>query len=373
MKKHIAMITAVLTLLIASCAPELQRVDTSGLFWPKPPEKTRIRFITAINSDIDAREISSSEKFFGIEVKYVFTKPSDVVVDRDGNIYVADMPRGGLYEINLEKQIFQPLDLPGVTLPLGLGYNHELNWLGVTDNGKNTVMIYSLPDKKLVFELGVEKEFENPTDVAIDSKNGLIYIADSKRHFVKAFNLEGKFVRDIGKQGSGLGQLFSPTQITVDAEGRLYVVETFNFRFQIFNPDGTPLKFIGEHGDAPGMFSRPKGVAVDPEGHIFVSDAAFGNIQILDIEGNIYMDLGANGRGLGRFSIPQGLYIDNNYKLYVVDQDNRRIQIFQILTDKFYESHPEEETKTQEMIQKFEGLRKPSAGGAAKPPENKPQ
>jgi DNA-binding beta-propeller fold protein YncE len=138
----------------------------------------------------------------------------------------------------------------------------------------------------------------------------------------------------------------SPTHIAVDRKnGNVFVADTNMFRVQVFDKDGTYLRKFGQLGDNPGDFSRPKGIAVDSEGHIYVADAAFNNFQIFDDMGQLLLTIGHMGNGAGQFQLPSGMYVDEQDKIYVADSLNKRIEVFQYMSEAWKQAHPEEFNK----------------------------
>ena len=138
----------------------------------------------------------------------------------------------------------------------------------------------------------------------------------------------------------------APTHLAIDRRnGNVYVVDTNYFRVQVFDSEGTYLRKFGQLGDNPGDFSRPKGIAVDSEGHVYVADAAFSNFQIFDDMGKLLLSIGSMGQGAGQFVLPGGMYADDQDRIYVADVLNRRIEVFQYMSEAWKQSHPEEYKK----------------------------
>jgi hypothetical protein len=79
-------------------------------------------------------------------------------------------------------------------------------------------------------------------------------------------NRNGKFLRTIGKTGTGPGEFRTPHALEFDSKGRLIVADRHNHRIQILTKDG---KFIGEYDD----FSRVSGLAIDGNDVIYTSDS----------------------------------------------------------------------------------------------------
>lgn len=76
--------------------------------------------------------------------------------------------------------------------------------------------------------------FKYPSDICTDDK-GNYYIADSGENEIVVFDKNGKFIKKIGRSGSGPGDLKHPKSIDFDSKGNLLVAEEGNQRIQIFN------------------------------------------------------------------------------------------------------------------------------------------
>ena len=75
---------------------------------------------------------------------------------------------------------------------------------------------------------------------------------------ISVFDRNGKFLRVIGKTGTGPGEFRTPHALEFDSQGRLIVADRHNHRIQILTKEG---KFIGEYAD----FGRTSGLAIDSE------------------------------------------------------------------------------------------------------------
>ena len=341
MKDHALRVLAIASFAILmsffhACAPATYERPKIDLVWPLPPDEPRIRFVDMISSSLDFGKSSGgvSAAFFGEENIEGFSKPYGVAVDRDGKIYVTDI--GRVFIIDLQKKDYELLGTEAgsgrLAIPIGITVARD-GRVFVTDTAQDRVFVYS--GKKFVTALGKTGELQSPSGVALDEARGLIYIVDSRKHMVFVYSLKDYAkIREFGQRGGGPGEFNFPTNITVDSDGKVYVVDTANFRIQIFDPEGKYLKTIGALGDSPGSLARPKGVGVDSEGHIYVVDTAFQNFQIFDQEGNVLLFVGGAGFGPGKFALPAGLAIDAQDRIYVVDQMPANLQIFQYIGDK---------------------------------------
>lgn len=73
-------------------------------------------------------------------------------------------------------------------------------------------------------------EFIWPVDVAINSFNNQVLIADSNNHRIQIFEPDGSFVRSFGRQGNREGQFDCISGIFVDSMSNIYVVDRLNHR-----------------------------------------------------------------------------------------------------------------------------------------------
>ncbi|WP_449601183.1 RCC1 domain-containing protein [Paenibacillus sp. Marseille-Q9583] len=200
-----------------------------------------------------------------------FRIPSDVAVDQDGNVYVADTTN----------QRLQMLDAA------------TGKWIIFGKNGQRTGS-----------QLG---EFNQPTGVAVDSK-GNVYVADRDNHRIQKVKIEKNRVEDNGgnvtydyttkwsewkKEGGGpgsnLGEFDEPNGVEADNQGNVYVADSNNHRIQKLNIASNKWTKWGKEYDGPdlpnngygselGEFDYPTGVAIDRMGNVYVAD--FGNHRI---------------------------------------------------------------------------------------------
>ncbi len=78
--------------------------------------------------------------------------------------------------------------------------------------------------------------FSNPTDIAVDNRNGDIYVVDSGNNRIQRFDSMGNYLSEFGSFGTANGQFNSPWGIAIDNEGFVYVTDTKNQRVQKFAP-----------------------------------------------------------------------------------------------------------------------------------------
>ena len=93
---------------------------------------------------------------------------------------------------------------------------------------------------------------------------------------LQVFDVNGKFLRKFGSEGSGHGRFQNPYGIALDPAGNVFVGEysysNSNHRVQIFKSDGTFITTFGSQGGADGQFNTVFSVCVSRDGRICVGD-----------------------------------------------------------------------------------------------------
>jgi DNA-binding beta-propeller fold protein YncE len=183
----------------------------------------------------------------------MFVWPHGIHVDREGNVWVADA-RGASRD-DLDK-------FPG-------------------EQSKGSVVVKFSPEGKVLLTLGKPgvrgnppEALTDPTDVVTDPTNGDVYVAESHTDVsdpnlvgrISVFDRNGKFLRVVGKTGTGPGEFRTPHALEFDSRGRLVVADRHNHRIQILTKEG---KFIAEYGE----FGRTSGLAIDKNDVIYTADS----------------------------------------------------------------------------------------------------
>jgi tripartite motif-containing protein 71 len=160
-----------------------------------------------------------------------------------------------------------------------------------------------------------------PVAVAFDGA-GNAYVLDQRRARILVFaRTSGTLVRTIGSQGSGAGQMLSPSALAVDQGGVISVADTGNQRVARFTLGGAPLPPIGDTGSV-------RGIAVTPDGgRIYTTDSA-SRIAVWSPGGELLDEFGGRGRTLGKLEAPAQIALDPAGNLWVADRGNNRIQEF---------------------------------------------
>ena len=166
--------------------------------------------------------------------------------------------------------------------------------------------------------------FDDPTDIAFNTINNKVYVADSGNHSIQVLNSDLTFSSRFGWQGNGKRQFNYPWGIACDSTGKVYVADNENYRIQVFSAEGKFIRMFRRHG---GELFIPQYVAVDTRGMVYVSEED-NRVSVFTTEGQFVTSFGKKGDRPGEFYQPHGLAVDNNGVVYVCDYMNSRIQAF---------------------------------------------
>jgi DNA-binding beta-propeller fold protein YncE len=283
--------------LLAGCATSKKTAPTKYTYFPPAPDEPRIQFLTSFESDAQfGRKRSFADYIIGeSKPSSPLVKPYGLAV-HDGKIFVCDtVPH--VVEIfdmrTMRATAFAPQGEGKLRLPINITIDQD-GTRYVADAGRAQVLVFGA-DGTFLEAMGKKDEMK-PTDVAISSDR--LYITDLSNHCVRVYSkVDRKMLFTIPRDALDAkdaknvkGRLFSPTNLGLDEKrNRLLVSDTGASVVQIYDLEGNYLRNLGRAGLNPGSFARPKGVAVDRQGLAYVVDAATQLVQIFDTEGRLLL------------------------------------------------------------------------------------
>tara|TARA_R110000737_G_scaffold44739_3_gene65005 strand:+ start:139 stop:1758 length:1620 start_codon:yes stop_codon:yes gene_type:complete len=304
-----------------------------------------------------------------------FSRPNDITVGVDGNLYVSDTGNNSVRKVTYE---FIDNLLAGISVttlagngnygfangsgqdaqfdaPVGITsdsngniyvadlFNNSIR--AITPSGEVTTLL-DLNSSELIPVLGQNFSF-NPDGLAIDDEDNL-YITERSSHSILKVAFSGEISRIAGDgtsgyvDGNGTSAKFSyPKDIAVDSNGNLYVTDNGNNVIRKISTSGDVSTFAGStvSGFSNGTgaiasFNYPQGITIDSQDNLYVVDVGNHSIRKIDMLGSV-TTLAGNGisgftSGIGSqamFNQPRGISIDTNGNLYVTDSGNNSIRL----------------------------------------------
>jgi DNA-binding beta-propeller fold protein YncE len=209
-----------------------------------------------------------------------FIEPWGIVVDSQGDVYVADTWNHRIQKFDANgkfKQEWgsfgQPSDRPEYLWgPRGIAISAD-GRVYVTDTGNKRVVVFD-SNGEFLQEFGTKGDglLDEPAGVAIGG-NGLVYVADTWHMQVVVFSADGNLITKWPVQGWTGDSLDNKPYIAVDAQDRVYITDPERYRVIAFSSSGTPLAAFGQYGPEEDAFGLPVGIASDVAGTIWISDA----------------------------------------------------------------------------------------------------
>lgn len=101
---------------------------------------------------------------------------------------------------------------------------------------------------------------------AVEEPDGSILVLDAQVPVVRRYSPEGKHLGDVGRKGSGPGELLQPTDLELLPDGRIIVSDPRNARINVYTRDGAPV----ETWPIPGNSFASDQLQVTGDGAVFV-------------------------------------------------------------------------------------------------------
>jgi uncharacterized protein (TIGR03437 family) len=298
-------------------------LDPDGQLYVADAGNHRIRIVTS-NGII--RTVAGTGEFAfggdgGPAVAAKLNFPTGVVLDKSGNLYIADYTNARVRRIN-----------PAGTITT------------VAGSGTFRLSPDGLQAQSTVLHL--------PTGIVLDS-TGSLYIAENQRARVRKVSPKGivSTVAGNGQQGfSGenvsatLPALQSPSRLAMDSAGNLYISDNAIHRIRRVTPGGListvagsgNIGFAGDGGPATSAYlNQPEGVAVDSAGNIYIADLLNHRVRKVDSTGVISTFAGNGVQGFSgdngpatsaSLNSPTGLAVDGAGNVWIAERYNHRIR-----------------------------------------------
>jgi sugar lactone lactonase YvrE len=297
--------------------PQRVAVDRTGNLYVTDGNG-QIRKITAagvVSTFAGTPAQSGSADGAGPNARFSFT--NGVVLDHEGNLFVADMDNGTIRKITRASVVTTFAGTPGK---------------GGSADGT-----------------GAAAQFDGVATLAMASE-GSLYAAEFYNNTVRKVTPAGvvtTFVGTAGKSGGADGkgavaQLSGPNDIAADSQGNLYIADFNNNTVRKITPEGVVSTLAGSAGKAGSQdgvgaaarFDGPAGVAPDTAGNVYVTELNNHTLRKIGPDGRVTTIAGVPGKpgsvdGSGataRLNGPWGIAIDGHGDIFICDTGNNAIR-----------------------------------------------
>ena len=259
----------------------------------------------------------------GPAAKAQFNGAHNLVVAKNGDIYVADTWNNRIRKIDAVSQTITPF--------AGTG---KKGFYG--DGGP-----------------AMEAEFGGVYCIAFDPSEEHLYLADLDNHRIRAIDLATGIVTTIAGDGergtpkdgseATLSPLVDPRAVAADGHGNVYILERKGNALRVVDNAGMIRTVVGpgvedtvdEHGSRPTAMKGPKHLCVDADGNVLIADSDNHQIRkylphekkLITIAGiGKPGAAGLNGPPLAaHLNQPHGVTVDRSGVLFIADSSNNRV------------------------------------------------
>jgi DNA-binding beta-propeller fold protein YncE len=251
-------------------------------------------------------------------------QPYGIVIDRSGNIYVADRLNGRVRRID--------------------GASGVITTLAGDGSGK-----YS-GDGGPSAQAGLAE----PNGLALDREHRRLFIADVADHRVRVIDLAAGGIGTFAGTGNGrhagdggpaaAADIFGARAVALAPDDALYIMERQGSSLRrvqngvIETVAGTGARgYAGDGHDARhAVFNAPKEMAVDPAGNVLIVDTENHAIRLIDAQSWIVTTIAGNGEAgpggdggpahLASLARPHGAVVGSDGAVYIGDSENHRVR-----------------------------------------------
>ncbi len=225
-------------------------IDANKLFHPHRPVPTKISWQVQMAPLAGSTGSGMQD---GPAQLARFSDPFGIVMDNNGNTYVADA-----------------------------GENNRIRKI----TAEGIVSTFAGAQEGFADGLAGAAAFNTPSGMAIDGA-GNIYVADTGNNAIRKITPQGTVstLAGDGKAGyrdgaAAQARFNGPIGVAVDSTGKVYVADTYNDRIRVISTDGSVSTIAG--GDRPGyqdglameaLFDTPCSLVVNAQGEILVADS----------------------------------------------------------------------------------------------------
>jgi sugar lactone lactonase YvrE len=240
--------------------------DKSGNLFIADEQNNSIREVTSSGSVLTVAGRGTAGYVSGLANLAAFNTPGNLVVDANGDIYIADTGNQVVRKITMSTGL--------VSTYAGTGY------------------------RGLVDGILASSAFSSPYGIAIDA-SGNIFVADAANNVIRKITVATGLVSTFagtGQQGltdgpAATATFFHPGAIIFDASGNLFVSELGNNTIRKITADGTVSTYAGSGAagaaDGPAAtasFKQPNGMAFDSKGNLYVADQLNNKIRKISVQ-----------------------------------------------------------------------------------------
>ncbi len=254
--------------------------------------------------------------------------PTRLAIGLDGRFYVSDVKAGAVFVYNADLDLIGVLN--GLESPLGVVVDAVGN-IYVGSNRRDNVEIYSCRGAKLATVGG--GKIKMPNDLALDI-SGNLYLVDSVSNEIKVYDPQGQNIRNIAVDTPVSLAISSYINSSGREVGELFVAEMKLARISVFDLEGNYIRSIGRKVSTfgsfwHGRFVKLQSLAIDSQGRLHALDCYLNKVQILDPQDGTFLGSYPSGEEPDHTKLLLDVVLKDPNMAVLTDSENKRLQVFQ--------------------------------------------
>ncbi|XP_033125436.1 E3 ubiquitin-protein ligase TRIM71-like [Anneissia japonica] len=250
-------------------------------------------------------------------------KVTDVVLDTDGCLLVSSSSKD-ILKFNQSGSFVAKIQVPQDVKVYRMHLMCDGHMVYSDILGKCVVMCDDKFKEIISFGKGILKY---PMELTVNKKTRVLYVADREAHCVFKFNVDdGRLLGKIGSEGSEVGQMNEPIDVTLTKEGHMIITDFDNSRIQMFDANDKFMRtLVGCGLKEDGKVWAPCGVTMDMDENIIVSSNH--KLQLFDKNGVFIKRIDHEDDGL---NVPAGISVISNRprRVAVANYNANNVKIF---------------------------------------------
>ena len=278
---------------------------------------------------------------------YAWSYAHAVRIDKQDNIWVVDKGSDMILKFNAEGHVEWVFGRKGEASHFQVPPDYASTLAGLLKRAGVNVTIPAENNPRSPVPVHRDNVFNQPTDVAWDSKGNSYFSDGYVNSRVGKANARGEWVASWGSLGTGPGQFDTPHGVAVSPQDEVFVADRGNRRIQVFDTEGKFLRqfsidvpvdtkrgkitFGAETPNAKTGSQAPGApdalcMTPGPNPVLFVGDLYPSRVYKVSLEGKVLGVFGQPGRNLGEFGWIHAIACPSENEIYVGELINWRVQ-----------------------------------------------
>ena len=278
---------------------------------------------------------------------YAWSYAHAVRIDKQDNIWIVDKGSDVILKMNPQGRVVWVFGRKGEASHFQVPPDYASTLAGLLQRAGASMTMPTNNNPRNPVPVHRDNAFNQPTDVAWDSKGNSYFTDGYVNSRVAKVNARGEWIASWGSLGNGPGQFDTPHGVAVSPADEIYVADRGNRRIQVLDTDGkflrqfiidvpvdtkrgaitygqaTPNATTGSQ--APGA---PDALCMTPGPNpvLFVGDLYPSRVYKVSLQGKVLGVYGQPGRNLGEFGWIHAIACPSEDEIWVGELINWRVQ-----------------------------------------------